>query len=120
MASSASRPLRSTTLSTSTENTRPSYTVIGILLSQLVQHALQIGRQFARELHPSPVPRLLEHEPGGVQERPRATGGVGAPRREGGAGPPPAGAGAVPPAVKWIADDRMADGAQVYADLMRT
>ena len=40
------------------------------LLVQLVDHALQIGRQLARELHPPAVGRVAERQTGGVKKRP--------------------------------------------------
>ena len=52
---------------------------------------------------------MLEREPGGVEERSIEV-------RD---GAQVAGHAAVDAAVERIADDRMADGAQVYADLVR-
>ena len=78
-------------------------------LAQLVEHALQILRQLARELHPPPVVRMLEHQPRGVQKRPVEMGD-----RAQVAGHAP-----VDAAVERVADDRVADRAQVNADLVR-
>src|SRR4051794_11944263 len=99
MASSVWRPLRRTMVSTSTVKTRPLYTTMEPLelFSELVEHALQILRQFAGEFHSPAVARVLEHQLRRVQEwalemchRPQITRDA-----------------AVDAAVQRIADDRM-------------
>src|SRR5260370_35311582 len=69
ISTSCSRPFGKRRLPTSTENTRP-LKVIGIVLAQLVEHALQIVGQRTLELHPSPIRRARERQPPRVQERP--------------------------------------------------
>src|SRR5215471_9034236 len=111
VAISCVRPLPSgaATCSMSTANTRVEQTIAMDLLRQLVEHALQIVRQRARELHLPLLDGMREHESGGMQERTRQV-------RDGAqiAGHTP-----VDAAVQGIADDWMADCAQMDADLMR-
>src|SRR3989442_2880087 len=76
---------------------------------QLVEHALQIVRQCTRELHAPLIRWMCERQPRGVEER-----AIEMRHRAKVAGNP-----AVHAAVEGIADDGMADGAQVHADLVR-
>src|SRR5262245_42707361 len=81
----------------------------GLSLAQFIQYLLQVLRQLARELHSAAVDGVLEREPRGVQERP-----VEVCYRTQVSGYPPVNA-----SVQWIANDRMADGAQVDPNLVR-
>src|SRR5262249_16765954 len=78
-------------------------------LAHLVEHALQIIRQRALELHAPPVSRVGKHEARGVEEgavemRDRAEVARHA---------------AMDAAVERVADNRVADRAEVHANLMR-
>src|SRR5258708_2750133 len=84
---------------------------IGIeLLAQLVDHFLEIRGQLARELHAPVLDRMREREARGVQERPL----------EMRHGAKVAGHAAMDAAVERVADDRVADGAQMDTNLMRS
>src|SRR3954468_24457248 len=107
MATSWTRPFGNVLRPVSTENTRPLKTISMNLLPQVVQHALQIRRQLAFECHSPAVGRMREREPGRVQER-----AIEVRHR-----PKVAGHAAVNAAVQRIADDRVADRAEVHADL---
>ena len=75
----------------------------------IVEHRLQVRRQRRIELDPPAVGGVRERQPGRVQERPlEPLDGAQVGRRP-----------AMEPAVGRIADDRMADRAQVDADLVR-
>src|SRR5438132_12007201 len=73
------------------------------------EHILQVRRQIRCELHPPAVARVVEREARGVQKRPlQMRHGADVARHA-----------PLHTAVQRIADDRMADGAEMYADLMR-
>src|SRR5260221_7016703 len=78
------------------------------LLRELVEHGLKIFRQRTVEFHPSAISRMRERQPCRVQERPRQM-------RDGAEVP---GHPAPRAAVQRIPHDRMADRAQMNADLM--
>src|ERR1041385_937338 len=74
-----------------------------------IQNDLQIRRQIGDELHAAAVAWMREREPRGVEKRPlqvRNRADI-------------AGHAAMHAAIERIADHRMADGAQVNANLMR-
>src|SRR5678815_5503485 len=73
-----------------------------------LEHALQICRQRCGEVHTPAIPRMLEGEPLGMEEWPLEMGD----------GADVAGDAAVDAPVQRIADDRMADRAEVYAYLV--
>src|SRR5262245_46557106 len=109
--------------STTTEKTRPSKTFLiwcgtaGLSMSVLfaiapagerVQYVLQIRRQRRGKFHPPAVPRVFEGEPLGVEEWPLKMGdGADVARHP-----------AMNATVQGVADNRVADGAQMHADLM--
>src|SRR6185312_409018 len=109
VAISCVRPSASGTCSTSTANTRVVQTIAMDLLRQVVEHLLQVLRQRAHEFHAAFLGGMREDEPRRVQERTREV----RHRAE------IAGHAPVDAAVQRIADDRVADRAQVDADLMR-
>ena len=74
-----------------------------------VEHRSQVVGQRRDELHAAAVARMRERQPRGVQERPlEPLHGADVARHA-----------PVHAAVQRVADDRVADGAQVHADLMR-
>src|SRR4029079_2200538 len=107
-------------VSTCTVKMRPSYTLrmsrgtIGLFVTvgppgKIVQHRFQVLRQRRNELQTTPLARVRKGEPRCVQERalealPRANVARHA---------------SMDAAVERVAHDRVADGAQMHADLMR-
>ena len=79
------------------------------MILQLLEHALQVGGQRAREVQSPSVGGMRERQAGRVQERPLEV------RHR----PEVAWHTPMHTAVERIADDRMADGAQVHANLVR-
>ena len=88
----STRPPRASCISTISSSTR-----------------LQIRRQRRGELQPAAVGRVREREPRGVEERPLESQNRPQIRRHAPARP----------AVERVAHDRVADRAQVHADLVR-
>src|SRR5215831_1662960 len=78
-------------------------------LAHLVEDLLQVAGQFALELHAPPVDRVREREACGMEERALEMRDRADVARD----------AAVDAAVERVADDRMADRAQVDADLVR-
>src|SRR5580765_6983073 len=109
VAISNGRPSFSVIFSTSTANTRVVQTIAMNLLRQLVEHLLQVVRQRARELHAPLLGGMRECQPQRVQERSLQVRDR----------PQVARHASMHAAVDRIADDGMADLAEVYADLMR-
>src|SRR5262249_35212948 len=95
--------------SMSTANTRVVQTIAMDLLRQLVEDALQVVRQRAREFHSPFLCRMCERQPCGVKKRTREMGHGAQIARD----------ASVYAAIEWIADHRVPDGAEVDANLMR-
>src|SRR5262249_13019706 len=83
--------------------------VFGLQGLDAVEHALQIGRQRRLEFHRSTISRMREDEPMRVEEWPVQRENRTQVRSDARA----------PAPVRRVADDGVADGAEVNADLMR-
>src|SRR3954464_7373728 len=108
VAISCARPSGSGTVSTSIANTRVEHTIAMNLLRELVEHLLQVGGQRAREFHAAVFRGMRDHELRGMEKRTlQMRDGAQIARHP-----------AMYAAIDRVADDGMADLAQVHANLM--